>query len=67
MNNICEGEEPAYESKQDTHKEGERKIGTMNNVIFQEATITTTTIFTKVTRSLYIVTNIGQVPYMLFT
>ena len=86
MSNILCDEEPAYESKQYTHKERERErerereIGTKNKLYFWrqqlQKTITTTTFteaivttitFTKVTRSLYIVTNLRQLPFMLFT
>ena len=38
MNNTRDGEEPAYESKQDTHTE--REIGTKERTIFQKATVT---------------------------
>ena len=40
MSNILCDEEPAYESKQDTHNEREREVGTKEYVIFQEATVT---------------------------
>ena len=58
--------------KRDTHTERER--GTKNKLYSrrQQLQMTTTTTkttitFTKVTRSLYIVTNLGQLPFMLFT
>ena len=55
--------------KRDTHTE--RDIGTKNKLYSRrqqlQMTIATTTNFTKVTRSLYIVTNIGHLPFMLCT
>ena len=50
----------------------ERERGTKNKLYsnsnrYKRTTSTTTTTFTKVTRSLYIVTNLGQLPFMLFT
>ena len=69
---FCD-EEPAYRRKQDTQKERERerKRGTKNIDYIQEMQqlqiITTTTTFTKVTRSLYIVSNLGKLHFMLFT
>ena len=51
--------------------EREREIGAREMLYFKcnsyKMTTTTTTTFTKVTRSLYIVTNLGQLPFMLFT
>ena len=49
----------------------EREVGTKEYVIFQEATITNDNQqqqpFLKVTKSLYIVTILGKLPFMLFT
>ena len=71
MNNICDGEEPAYESKQDTHTHTHthrREIGTKETFYFLIATVTIDNQpLLKVTRSLYIVTNLGKLPFMLFT
>ena len=36
MNNICDGEEPAYESKQDTHREGERERDRHKEAIYSK-------------------------------
>ena len=64
---FCDGEEPACERKQDTHThthtdrhkeyvsiQGVQQLQNDNNL-------------TKVTRSLYIVTNLGKLPFTLFT
>ena len=46
----------------------DRRPGTKRNVILQEATVTNDNRPSlEVTKSLYIVTNLGQLPFMLFT
>ena len=49
-NTLCD-EEPAYRTKQDTHREGEREIGTKNNLYSRrqqlQMTTTATTTFSK--------------------
>ena len=64
---ICDGEEPAYWRYKARYAYRER--GTKNISIFKGCNSykITTTNLTKVTRSLYIVTNLGQLPFMLFT
>ena len=68
---LCDGEEPAYEKQNEIRTERERESEAQRINYIPIATITTmtttTTTFTKVTRSLYIVTNLGQLPFMLFT
>ena len=56
------------DARQNTRRERERERGTQN-VSIKNATITMTTNqpLQKVTKSLYIVTNLGQLPFMLFT
>ena len=65
--NILDGEEPTYESKQNTHIERERDRN--KTVIYSNsATVTKDNQPSlKVTKSLYIVTVLGQLPFMLFT
>ena len=58
-------EELAYRRKQDTHKG--REIGTKKITIFKKATDTKdNNNLLKVRKSFYIVTHLGQVPFMLF-
>ena len=63
-------EELAYESEQDTHieRERERERERQKQSYFPKAIVTNDNQpLLKVTKSLYIVTNIGQLPFMLFT
>ena len=63
-------EEPGYKRKQDTHRERERERGTksMNYIHeMQQLQNNNNQPLLKVTKSLYIVTNLGQLPFMLFT
>ena len=54
------------DARQNTHRERER--GTKTVFLIKSATVTkTTNTLQKVTKSLYIVTNLGQLPFMLFT
>ena len=65
---ICVEEEPAYSRCKTEYAQRER--GT-KNISIKNATGTMTTNnnqpLQKVTKSLYIVTNLGQLPFMLFT
>ena len=55
---FCDGEEPAFEGKQDTHTE--REMGTKSMSLLKGCNSNTMTKpFLKVTKSLYIVTNLG--------
>ena len=62
MKNLCV-------HKQDRHTERERERERhKENDIFQKATVRNDNQpFLKVTKSLYIITNLGQLPFMLFT
>ena len=55
--------------KQDMHRDRERERHKEYVYIHTNATVTMTTNqpLQKVTKSLYIVTNLGQLPFMLFT
>ena len=59
------------ENKIRTEGGREREIGTKNKLYSRrqqlQMTTTTTTTLLKVTKSLYIVTHLGQLPFMLFT
>ena len=68
---LCDVEGPCVYEKQDrirTKSERERERGT-KNISIKNATVTTRNNqpLQKVTRSLYIVTHLGQLPFMLFT
>ena len=56
------------ETRQNTQEDRESERGT-KNISIKNATVTMTTNqpLQKATKSLYIVTNLGQLPFMLFT
>ena len=60
MNNIRDGEEPAYERKQDTHREKQRDRHKEEIYSKQQQLQNNNQPLLKVTKSLYIVTNLGQ-------
>ena len=70
---ICGEEIPAcrrYETEYaERERERERERGTKNISIHKQATVTTMNNqpLQKVTKSHYIVTHLGQLPFMLFT
>ena len=57
------------DARQNTHREREREREAQKNISIKNATITMTTNqpLQKVTNSLYIVTNLGKLPFMLIT
>ena len=68
---ICGEKVPAYRRYETeyAHRERERERGTKNISIIKNATVTTMNHqpLQKVTKSLYIVTHLGQLPFVLFT
>ena len=69
---ICGEEEPAYRRSKAEYAQKERERGTKNISIHKIATVTSNNNnsnqpLQKVTKSLYIVTHLGQQPFMLFT
>ena len=68
---ICNVEEPACRRNKGryAHRERERERDTKNISIHKNATVThkNNNNPLKVTKSLYIVTHFGQLPFMLFT
>ena len=67
---ICVEEEPAYSRCKTEYAQRERERGTKNMSIFiemQQLQLRTTNLYKRLQKSLYIVTNLGQLPFMLFT
>ena len=63
---FCD-EEPAYRREQDTHRERERKRHKEYISIQEVQQLQNENKLLKVTKSLYIVTYLGQLPFMLCT
>ena len=65
---LCDGEEPAFKGSKDRIRT-ERERETHKEVyLITNATVTNDNQpLQKVTKSLYIVTDLGQLPFMLFT
>ena len=68
---ICGEEEPAYRRSKAEYAHKERERGTKNISIHKNAIVTSnnnnSNNLLEVTKSLYIVTHLGQLPFMLFT
>ena len=65
---ICGEEEPAYEKYKTEYAHREREKEAQRGISYYNATVTNDNQpMQKVTKSLYIVTNLGQLPFMLAT
>ena len=67
---FCGEEAHAYRRNKTEYAERERVRGTNNISIFiemQQLQLRTTNLYKRLQKSLYIVTNLGQLPFMLFT
>ena len=68
---ICGGEEPAYRGSKveysQREREREREAQRVSLLRMQQLQHMNNQSLQKVTKSLYIVTNLGQLPFMLFT